>query len=151
MMNQKSKDRLSAVVLAIIAVFIGATLIPGQVEDTQSIALSPRFFPYFGCALVGIGAVFLFISSFDKAAGEHETAASKQSVGTWFRPLLTVLVIVLFISVFETYGFILSVSAMMFLLFLINGVRRPATLIIIPALVTLALYALFVIGLGMSV
>ncbi|WP_241823314.1 tripartite tricarboxylate transporter TctB family protein [Enterovibrio norvegicus] len=151
MMNQKLKDRLSAVVLVIIAVGIGVTLIPEQVEDTPSIALSPRFFPYFGCALVGIGAVFLFVSSFDKTSGEQETIAPKQSVGTWFRPLLTVLVIVLFISVFETYGFILSVSAMMFLLFLINGVRRPATLIIIPALVTLALYALFVIGLGMSV
>ncbi|MDD1793438.1 tripartite tricarboxylate transporter TctB family protein [Enterovibrio sp. ZSDZ42] len=150
-MNQKLKDRLSAVVLVIIAAGIGVILIPEQVEDTQSIALSPRFFPYFGCALVGIGASFLFISSFDKASSEQETVAPKQNVRTWLRPSLSVLVIVLFISVFEKYGFILSVSAMMFLLFLINGVRRLATLIIIPMLVTLALYALFVVGLGMSV
>ncbi|MCJ7858194.1 tripartite tricarboxylate transporter TctB family protein [Corynebacterium kalidii] len=130
-------------IIAVIVTALGAVLLflafgfpePGQPEDPGTAAL-PRLI---GGALVILGIMLLFNS-------ERNTFLPEE--GTRLRTVLIVVVGVVYALLMTPLGFMLSTLAFMVLGLLIMGVRSIVRLILVPVLVSVAVYYLFTAALG---
>lgn len=145
------KDKLSASALIVLALVLFFYLIPQYVSQAETPALSPRFFPYFGSLLVGIGGAILLLCSFRSMTDKNDIfAVGEEASLSSFRPLIVILVMSIFVMVFESFGYLSAAPPLVVALMLVFGARSVLLLCTVPVAVTATLYLMFSAGFGVN-
>ncbi len=145
---QFSKDLVSGLVLVVISLLLYFYLIPGQVADSQSGAMSPRFFPNLGSILIGIGGAILTVSSSLKVLKKEKLKESTESQKL-IRPISLIASMAVFIFIFEFVGYLFAAPVLIGLLMLVFGARKPLSILITSVIVTATIYVVFTYGLNL--
>ena len=104
--------------------------------------MGPTFLPRLLLAALGIEAVFLIAFSLKKKAKPPAGAAAPKAI-LQMRPLIMFCAFLVYVYLATLLGYIIATIAFMVISFLLLGVRRVWTLVLVPPVITFATYYLF--------
>lgn len=104
--------------------------------------MGATFLPRLLLAALGIEAIFLIVFSLKKKSKPPAGAAGPKAL-LQVRPIIMFCAFLVYVYLATFVGYIIATIAFMVISFLLLGVRRVWTLVLIPPLITFATYYLF--------
>lgn len=146
-MEYLKRERILSLCVLAGAVLVRFLVIPMYVEVTEEYELagqSPAFFPKLAVWLIAALAVFYFASLSRKKSQQHPKAVKEWLSRSEERKVyICALVVVGYYFAIKVAGFLIPTSIMLFVIFLIQGVKRPLKIVIISISVTAGVYLFF--------
>lgn len=150
MLSRLSRDGVVAAVLIVCAVSLYFVLIPRYVPDSEMGAMSPRFFPKLGSLLIGLGGVVIGLLAFiQKNSNQSEKSLNEKSNRHLTGVLFVMALVLIFLLLFQTFGYLLSAPILVFGLMWVFGCRQWQAFLLNVVAAVGALYVLFNYGLGL--
>lgn len=153
MISSERRDLCVGLVLLVGALFLCFLVIPFFVQQDSTSVMSPRFFPYFSAAVLGLLSALLIISTLissrRRAAEEEHALPTEKSTATTQRPWymwrtwLAVAALCAYFVCFDYFDFLVVTPFATAALMLIFGEKKILSYLIIAPGITIVLYLLF--------
>lgn len=145
------KDIIVSIILIGVSLVVYFWMIPNYVVLTHSAGMSPRFFPQFGTALVGIFSFFMLCSSIYRYLKNIPTEnATSFDMQEFLYAVMVVFCMVIFVVIFDYAGYLWSAPVLILLLMVVFEARSPLIMLLTSALVTAVLFFAFHYGLRVT-
>lgn len=151
-MSRKTSDIISGLVLLCLCAALYFYLIPNFVDGTASGAMSPRFFPRLGAILIGGGGAALVLASVLRAApvaSEPGATGAPRHPAIFPVALLSAAAMAGFILLFQWVGYFYAAPALIAVLMVLFGARKPLMIFLTAGIATGVLFAVFNLGLNL--
>lgn len=147
-MTNKVRDIVCSVIMLVVGggMLFMAKDIPHMIPTDVGSAYVPNFIAI--CILIVSGAKLVLTLTNKKASANQKTAL----MGNWFGGIGTIVLMLAYMAVFESVGFVIASAVYLFLQILLlsdETNRKPVLFAIIAVLLPLAIDALFVFAIQM--
>ena len=146
-MEYRKREKITALSILVGALLVQFFVLPNFIDHTEEYdlaSLSPDFFPSLAVWLItALAGVYLFYAFYDKkkSAGPGATWLSS---GEMKKALLCCLIIIVYFIAIKFFGFLAATIPVLFVLFLIQGVKGPVRMVCISLASTIGIYLFFV-------
>jgi len=140
--TESRAERAGGIILAVFSLLLYCVIIPAEITDVRGMGVSPRFMPEVVGILLFVLAVMLFISGYRKRnqQGQKVFTLSELEAKLVIKSLLLVAV---YIVVFDLVGYIISTILALGLLMYMYGQRKRKVLISISLVLPVLIYLFF--------
>lgn len=135
-------------VLGLFAMVYSQLYLP--LENPFGAGVGPRLFPQLAGAVMLLMSVYLLgMLGWRRHRGTLEEEVMDLEIDDHIRVVVVIVLVIGYMAVFSSVGFLLATSSVLFLIFVTLGYRHYITAGILALGFTLAIYAVFDIALGM--
>ena len=147
-MEYRKRERITALSILVGALLVQFFVLPNYIDHTEEYdlaSLSPDFFPSLAVWLIiGLAGIYLFYTLYGK-----KKSAGPGNVENWLssgemkKALLCCLIIIGYYVAIRFFGFLIATIPVLFVLFLIQGVKGLIRIACISFVSTIGIYLFF--------
>jgi len=147
-LEYRKREKITALSILVGALLVQFFVLPNFIDHTEEYdlaSLSPDFFPSLAVWLItGLAVVYIFFAFYDKkkSAGPGN-AANGLSPGEMKKALLCCLIIIGYFVAIKFFGFLVATIPVLFVLFLIQGVKGIIRMVCISFASPIGIYLFF--------